>query len=111
MNNNQKRLTILTQSEIQDYFGIPRFILEERECYFTLSDNDIGTIQESWSIHSKVNFILMFGYFKSRRMFFNYKWEDVSTDIAYILTKYFPEYSVTRIKISGKTTKIQQQKL
>ena len=53
----------------------------------------------------------MLGYFKSRRMFFNYKLEDASTDIAYILANYFPEYSVTRIKISGKTTRIQQQKL
>ena len=111
MNTNQKRLTILTQSEIQDYFGIPRFILEERECYFTLSDKDIMAMQESWSIHSKVNFILMLGYFKSRRMFFNYKLEDASTDIAYILANYFPDYSVTHMKISGKTTRIQQQKL
>ena len=111
MNSNQQRLAILTQSEIQDYFGLPRLTLEEREHYFTLSDTDHQMLQQGWSIHTKVNFILTLGYFKSRRMFYSYTLEDVSTDISYILANHFPEHPVVCIRILGKTTRVQLQNL
>lgn len=111
MNSNQQRLAILTQSEIQDYFSLPRFTLEEREYYFTLSDTDHQMMQQGWSIHTKVNFILTFGYFKSRRMFYNHTLEDVSTDISYILAYHFPEHPLASIRILGRTTRVQLQKL
>ncbi|CBJ92996.1 hypothetical protein XNC1_p0128 (plasmid) [Xenorhabdus nematophila ATCC 19061] len=59
MNTNKKRLTILTQPEIQDYFGLPRFTLAEREYYFTLSDTEYQVTPQGWSVNSRVNFILM----------------------------------------------------
>ncbi|WP_074023224.1 hypothetical protein [Xenorhabdus eapokensis] len=49
MNTNKKRLTILTQPEIQDYFSLPRFTLEE-EYYFTLSDTEHQIIPQGWSV-------------------------------------------------------------
>ncbi|MCC8373128.1 hypothetical protein CKY10_10370 [Photorhabdus sp. HUG-39] len=111
MNTNKKRLTILTQPEIQDYFGLPRFTLEEREYYFTLSDTEHQIISQDWSVNSRVNFILMLGYFKSRKIFFTYTLEGVITDISYILACHFPDHSAANIKVPGKTTRIQLQRL
>ncbi|ETS30863.1 hypothetical protein BB987_02965 [Photorhabdus temperata] len=102
MNTNKKRLTILTLPEIQDYFGLPRFTLEEREYYFTLSDTEHQIIPQGWSVNSRVNFILMLGYFKSRQMFFTYTLEDVITDISYILACHFPDHSAANIKVPGQ---------
>ena len=42
MKANQNRLSILTQSEIQNYFGIPRLTQEDRGYYFELADNEIN---------------------------------------------------------------------
>ncbi|HDZ15117.1 hypothetical protein LCGC14_0433780 [marine sediment metagenome] len=111
MNTRQKRLSILTGSEIQDYFGAPRFTLREREHFFALSGKDAKVIGQSWSIHTKVNFILMLGHFKSRRMFFRYRREDLGPDLSYILANNFSGHSVTDIKIPGRTTRARLQKL
>ena len=111
MNTRQKRLSILTGSEIQDYFGVPRFTLREREYFFALSGKDTRAIGQGWSIHTKVSFILMLGHFKSRRMFFRYRREDLGPDLSYILANNFSGHSVTDIKIPGRTTRARLQKL
>ncbi|NHB86718.1 hypothetical protein C5471_02925 [Photorhabdus tasmaniensis] len=53
----------------------------------------------------------MLGYFKSRKIFFTYTREDVITDISYILACHFPDHSAANIKVPGKTTRIQLQRL
>jgi len=84
MNTRQKRLSILTGPEIQDYFGVPRFTLQEREYFFALSGKDTRAIGQGRSIHTKGGFVLMFGHFRSRRMFFKYRLEDFGSDLSYI---------------------------
>ncbi|MCU7850433.1 MAG: DUF4158 domain-containing protein [Candidatus Thiodiazotropha sp. (ex Lucinoma kastoroae)] len=72
MKANQNRLSILTQSEIQAYFGIPRLTQEDREYYFELAANKVKLISENWPLNSKLYFVLQLGYFKARRMFFSF---------------------------------------
>ena len=64
MRANQNRLSILTQSEIQDYFSIPRLTQEDREYYFELADNEVKLIGENWQLNSQLYFVLQLGYFK-----------------------------------------------
>ena len=71
MKANQNRLSILTQSEIEDYFGTPRLTEEDREYYFDLTDNEVNLIDHNWLLNSKLYFVLQMGYFKAKLMFFN----------------------------------------
>ena len=52
MKANQNRLSILSQSEIQNYFGIPRLTQEDREYYFELADNEVNLIDDNWGAES-----------------------------------------------------------
>lgn len=51
MKNNNNRLTILTQSEIQDYFGIPRFTHDDREYFFEITSEESCLIQRQFGIN------------------------------------------------------------
>lgn len=68
MKVNQNRLSILTQAEIQDCFGIPRLTQEDREYYFDLAISEANLIKDSWQLNSKLYFMLQLGYFKAKRM-------------------------------------------
>jgi hypothetical protein len=85
------RLHILTNDEIQDIFNLPNFTDEERLLYFALTEIELGVLNQSRSFASKLNFILQFGYFKSRRLFFTFEVSDVSDDIEFITRKYFAD--------------------
>lgn len=108
---NPNRLNILTQSEIQDYFGFPRFTQEDREYYFDLTNSEVSLIEEKWLLSSKIYFVLQLGYFKAKRMFFRFDAEEVVNDTSHIFGTYFP-YSIDRdFKVPSKQTRINQQKI
>ncbi|MDP2544694.1 DUF4158 domain-containing protein [Photobacterium damselae subsp. piscicida] len=86
---NPNRLNILTQSEIQDYFGFPRFTQEDREYYFNLTNSEVSLIEEKWLLSSKIYFVLQLGYFKAKRMFFRFDAEEVVNDTSHIFGTYF----------------------
>ncbi|MDP2558476.1 DUF4158 domain-containing protein, partial [Photobacterium damselae subsp. piscicida] len=101
---NPNRLNILTQSEIQDYFGFPRFTQEDREYYFNLTNSEVSLIEEKWLLSSKIYFVLQLGYFKAKRMFFRFDAEEVVNDTSHIFGTYFP-YSIDRdFKVPSKQT-------
>jgi len=109
METNQNRLTILTQSEIQDYFGIPRFTQDDRKYYFDILSDEKSLIPKNCPIHSKVNFILQLGYFKAKRMFFNFEMSEAEDDVAYIFDTYFPYEASIQIKPLSKPTRLKHQ--
>ncbi len=111
MKANQNRLSILTQSEIQNYFGIPRLTQEDREYYFELADNEVNLIDDNWRLNSKLYFVLQLGYFKANRIFFNFDTDAVADDVSHIIGTYFPYDIGHEFKVPSKPTRINQQKL
>lgn len=107
----RKRLSILTQSEIQNYFGIPRLTQEDREYFFELTDNELHLIDENWHLNSKLYFVLQLGYFKAKRILFNFDAKVVAEDVAYIIVTYFPDNGGHQFKVPSKPTRLKQQKL
>jgi hypothetical protein len=95
---NQNRLSILTQSEIQNYFSIPRLTQEDREYYFELADNEVNLIDDNWRLYSKLYFVLQLGYSKAKRIFFNFDAEAVADDVSHIIGTYFPDDIGPRIQ-------------
>lgn len=85
------RLHILTSEEIQNIFQMPDFNDAERLLHFSLSETEFEVLTQTRSFASKLNFILQLGYFKVRRLFFNFELREVSADVEFIRQKYFPD--------------------
>ena len=83
------RIHILTEDEIQAIFHLPDFTDDERFSYFSLTQTEFEVLNGQRSFASKLNFILQLGYFKSRHLFFNFEFSEVSADVEFIKAQYF----------------------
>ena len=86
----QKRLRILSQTEIETLYGRPRFTQDEQIEYFTLSPAEKELLRGLRAEHTQCYFILQLGYFKAKQMFFTFGFHEVKEDVEYILEQYFP---------------------
>ena len=85
MENRVKRLTILTNSEINKLYKIPEFNNEQRSFYFFLSDLEKKEMEFFRSIESRIHFILQLGYFKCKGIFFKISFSENQEDVNYIV--------------------------
>ncbi len=79
-----KRITLLTKSEIKAIYDYPAFSDEERQCHFYLSEQELEIIETLATAENKVCFILMLGYFKARTIFYRINFRKSHKDMAYI---------------------------
>ncbi|MBS0358613.1 MAG: DUF4158 domain-containing protein [Proteobacteria bacterium] len=107
---NNKRLKILSNSEINELYELPQFSHSEQESYFSLSKKEYKTMTSRGSLASKVHFILQLGYFKAASQFFNCRFSEVKKDIDYILQEHFNDAKLN-IKNISKETRQSNQKL
>lgn len=101
-----KRISILTQKEIQGLYGFPHFSDEERMIYFSLSQQEQIVVNSHRSVPSKIYFILQSGYFKAKKMFFLFSKEEVKEDIHYVIQRYYPDLEPLDIEIPKKINKL-----
>ena len=71
-----KRLKILGAKEKEEIYGIPCFGQADRIEHFALTKDQESELSMLRSLKSKAMFVLQLGYFKSRRMFFVYGFDD-----------------------------------
>ncbi|MDD1620721.1 MAG: DUF4158 domain-containing protein [Methylococcaceae bacterium] len=111
MNVNSRRLSILTKSEIDDLYGLPRFSDDDRCLFFDLSAVEQKAVDAVYTHSSAVHLILQIGYFKAKQQFFVYGREAVLDDLHYILQRYFPDQALDKIKTLSKPTRLEQQQI
>ncbi len=112
MSSSNERLRILSDREIEETFGFPRFTHEDRMQYFSLSVQEHNTIEmQLRSTQSKAHCILQLGYFKARRIFFSLEVSQTDDDLAYVLARYFPDSSVTDMNVPDHRTWKKHQQL
>lgn len=92
-----KRLTILSQSELDLLYSLPKFNEEERAFYFTLNDQEITEVNYLRSLESQVYFILQLGFFKAKLILFSFTFSQAQEDVDYVLKRYF-----SNVKLSQK---------
>ncbi|MDO6653308.1 DUF4158 domain-containing protein [Colwellia sp. 1_MG-2023] len=80
---------MLTSSEINELYALPNFNHTDREDYFSLDSETQKLVNELRRLETRVYFILLLGYFRSRPIIFNFSFEDVVVDLDYVRTKYF----------------------
>ena len=101
---SSRRLSILTQREIDDLYGLPRFTEEERQLYFDLSAAEQARLRAMHTASAKAHFILQLGYFKAKRQFFAYPYDEVQEDLRHILGRNFLGRARSRINQLSKPT-------
>lgn len=112
MPSNSKQLRILSDREIEETFGFPRFTHEDRMQYFSLSVQERNTIETQFrSAHSKAYCILQLGYFKARQIFFSLEASQTDDDLAYVLARYFPDSSVMDMNVPDQRTRKKHQQI
>jgi TnpA family transposase len=109
MITDSRRLSILSAGEVEDLYGLPNFCEGDQCLYFDLSANEREAVDAVRTTSVAVNLILQLGYFKARRQFFVYEPNDVSKDIHYVTTLYFPGVDPAAIKPLSKPTRLEQQ--
>lgn len=99
----RKYLQILSELETEELFALPKFTDTERIYFFTLNPKEASIMNSLIYLHSKVHFILQLGYFKSKLRLFKFNITEIAVDIAYIISRYFPEESTPEQLPSKKT--------
>ena len=101
---NIKRFYLLTESEITDLYARPDFNSDERKLYFEMNQAELDAMRHYSTTKTRVSFILQLAYFKAKHQFFNFEFEDVSSDVKYVLSKFF---KITDAKLLGKITRLR----
>lgn len=110
MHQYQKaRISLLSNAEIEELYGLPTFNKKDRDIFFTLSNSDYKLLNEYRTQKLKIYFILQLGYFRATQQFYNFKFDDVLEDVSYLINKYFtPSQNSFNDKPHRKSIKDQQ---
>lgn len=106
---NDNRLKILSKSEINELYGVPRFNRNEQETYYALDKKEYKIMSGRGSLASKVHFILQLGFFKATSQFFNCTFDAVKSDVNFILDKYFENATLQKVENISKMTRQSNQ--
>ncbi len=107
--NNIKRIYLLPDAEIDDLYERPIFNKNEQHLYFELTQAELDVLDQFRNLKTKVYLILQVAYFKAKSQFFTFQFEEVSSDVEYVLLKFFNK---TGINLRGSIVRqtINQQK-
>lgn len=106
--NSSHRLAILSQQEVDDLFGLPRFTEEQQELFFDFSTTELNVIAtKTFSVG--VYLALELGYFKAKRQFFNFDQPMVIGDLQYLIERYFGGRN-DPIKLPSRPVRISHQR-
>ncbi len=86
---DKNRFALLSPAEIEELYTRPRLNDEQRQYFFTLSEADYTAINTYRNKKSRIYFILQLGYFRAGKQFYDFQFEDVETDFAYVVSMYF----------------------
>src|SRR3990167_10702333 len=89
--NSNIRLSLLSQDEYQDYYGVPVFDPGEQAHFFAFNAHDQAFLNNCYLLEDKIYMALMLGYFRAKHCLVNFSYYQVTADRKFILSAYFPE--------------------
>ncbi len=84
-----KLLTILSEAEQSALYGLPDFDDTQQLEYLALTESELALAVSRPGFHAQAYCILQIGYFKAKHAFFQFNWNDVEEDFAFVLNRYF----------------------
>ena len=91
-----KTSCLLTSSELLDIYGVPIFNDVERREYFTLNADEIKALNKFKSTEKGIYFLVCLVYFKIKKTFVSFRYQDITVDRRYIMTRFFPDILTPR---------------
>lgn len=101
MANVDKRLKVLTESEVQELYAAPTFSKEDQDFFFDMDDKEQRACNSHQNYYSKLYFVLLLGYFRRKPMVLDELPQQYRSDLAFISEKYFAGKPVPRKNISA----------
>jgi len=112
MKPSPNRLSILSNKEIQNIYGLPELSHEERIKLFSLNALEKKELGHYRLLRAQIYFILQLGYFKAKKMFFTFSFDDVQNDLQFILRNNFPGiYNMKGSRLTHKPRSKQQRRI
>lgn len=100
MTTKSERLSVLSDAEQEALYGIPNFDEGQQLEYLALSEAELALATSRSGPHVQVHCILQMGYFKAKRAFFAFDWDEVAEDCSFVTSRYFQDQSVALLPIS-----------
>jgi hypothetical protein len=98
-----KRITLLSETEINEIYDYPVFSDIERQNIFYLTEDVRLALNKIDYIEVKVYLILQWGYFKAKQIIYPISFEKSALDVAYIVNKIYPKSEIPINLPSNKT--------
>jgi hypothetical protein len=108
---NLKRIYLLPEAEIADLYARPVFNKSEQSLYFEMNQAELDLLRQFGTTRTKVYFILQLAYFKAKKQFFTFKFDDVRSDVRYILDKFFKKEQILLGSITRQCVSDQKQEI
>ncbi len=89
MTSKNKLLTILSDIERYALYSLHDFDDGQQFEYLSLSEAELALACSRPSLYAQVYCVLQIGYFKAKRAFFRFTWEEVQEDCVFVLSHYF----------------------
>lgn len=90
MTTQNNLLAVLSSAEQDALYGLPDLDDAQRLQYLGLTELQLALACSRTGLHNQVWCLLQIGYFQAKQTFFRFAWEDVSGDLAFVLSRYFP---------------------
>lgn len=87
-------LIILTKIQKENFYSLPTFSNQQQDYYFDLNQEELKVFNKFRTIDTKIHFILLLGYFKFGKMFYDFSFLNLKSGIQYILNKYFNSQNI-----------------
>lgn len=97
---DDKRLKILTDSEIDDLYGVPAFTDAQRDEYFYLDDAEKVLVPPHNDGITNAYRVLILGHLKHKPVIHQFTFAEVKADLDYIRKKYQYRFSLIKAEIS-----------
>ena len=80
----EKRIKILTKSEVQEFYRPPTFTVNDQRFFFALDDREQGVCKKVRQRRSRCMLTLLLGYFKAKPVVLTPRYHQVKADLKYI---------------------------
>ena len=100
MTTKSERLSVLSDAEEEALYGVPNLDEGQQLEYLALSEAELALACSRPGLHAQVHCVLQIGYFKAKRAFFLFDWDDVAEDSAFVTSRYFQDQTVDLLPIS-----------
>lgn len=96
-----KRLSILTEAEIEELYSPPVFSESDQRFFFALNDQELEVINRIRDRKHRVVAITLLGYFKSKPILLTPSFKSMQADLSFVTALYFKDLKYRRFSLKA----------